>query len=449
MGAGDPLYPAAGNAGFDVQAYDVALHWQPTTGRLDGLTTVTARATQPLTRFDLDLRGLAVSQVTVGGASATWAQHGAELVVVPATPLAAGATFRVRVAYGGHPQPMTVPGIREARLGWLTGPHGSYTLGEPLGAQTWFPCSDHPSDKATFAFHVTAPSGLQVLANGRLTGRTRSGSSTTWTYVERAPMATYLATVAVGRYTVRHLVGPHGLPVTLAWFPSDTARAWPRLRQTPAALAFLERLFGRYPFDSVGVMVTDAPRDMSMEDQTLVAMGRGWLDEPLAPMDDPSSARPARAASVDLAHELAHQWFGDAVSPRRWADVWLNEGWATYAQARWEAARPYGEPVADTMAGWRRLSVGLLGSEGAVAHPKADNLFDGQVYLPPALMLDAIEHRLGDAAFLAFARAWVADNAGTSRSRADFAAALQRATDSDWGPFLASWLDATTLPPSP
>src|SRR4029079_16096963 len=137
--------------------------------------------------------------------------------------------------------------------------------------------------------------------------------------------------------------------------------------------------------------------------ETLAAGARVGPGEPLAPV---YSVRgyfgPARAASVDLAHELAHQWFGDAVSPRRWAGVWLNEGWATSAQARWEATRPHGEPVASTMDDWRGPSRNLVASEGPVAHPEADNLFDGQVYLPPAMMLDALDRRLGDAALLAF-----------------------------------------------
>ncbi len=196
-GAGDPYYPLDGNGGYDVQHYDLDLRYDPQTDVLDGIATITARATQNLSRFDLDLVGLNVRSARVDGRKAAWARDGQELVITPRSGIERGKTFRVVIRYDGIPEPTLETG---GQSGFVATDDGFIIAGEPHGAATWFPANDHPVDKASFTFDMTVPQGLEVVANGRLLNRRTRHGWTTWTWDAREPMATYLATVNVGQF---------------------------------------------------------------------------------------------------------------------------------------------------------------------------------------------------------------------------------------------------------
>ncbi len=196
-GVGDAYFPLAGNGGYDVRHYGLHLRYRPSTGRLAGVAVVSARATRGLTRFNLDLDGLRVHEVRVDGRRAGWSRSGGELTVTPARTLGAGERFRVRVRYGGVPQP--VPD----GPGFIRTDDGNLVIGEPRGASSWFPVNDHPSDKASYSFHVTAPKNRKVVANGELVGRRTAHGWTTWHWKAREPMAPYLATANVGEWWLR------------------------------------------------------------------------------------------------------------------------------------------------------------------------------------------------------------------------------------------------------
>ncbi|GIH19317.1 M1 family metallopeptidase [Rugosimonospora africana] len=210
-GAGDPYFPQDGNGGYDVGHYDLAVGYDPASGVLTGHATVDAVATQSLSAFDLDLTGLTVSGVTVNGRAAAWTRDGGELVITPKAALANKAAFAVVVDYSGVPPAIDDPGIGTS--GFMRTDDGFVIAGEPHGAATWYPVNDHPSDKATYAFHVTVPKNLTAIANGTLTGKSSSGGRTTWNYNETAPMASYLATVSVGNYDV-HAYTANGVHYT-------------------------------------------------------------------------------------------------------------------------------------------------------------------------------------------------------------------------------------------
>jgi len=164
-GLGDPYFPKAGNGGYDVTHYDLRLAYDPGGAhRLTGTAVITARATEDLSAFDLDLTGLDVGSVTVGGRDARFSRDGQELTVRPQDELKEGATFRVTVRYSGTPRTVTDPdGSRE---GWLPTADGALALGEPTGSTTWFPGNHHPSDKAPYDIAVTVPQGMQAVSNG-------------------------------------------------------------------------------------------------------------------------------------------------------------------------------------------------------------------------------------------------------------------------------------------
>ncbi len=195
-GVGDDYFPLDGNGGYGVGHYDLALRYDPASGRLSGLATIRARARQDLTRFDLDLVGLQVQALSVDGRRAGWTRDGQELVVTPRRPLAAHHRFVVRVRYAGVPQ-------RLEGAGFIATDDGMDIAGQPHVAASWFPVNDHPSDRASYRFRITAPRDRQVVANGDLVRTEDHGRWTTWTWRQPQAMASYLATVDVGRFRTR------------------------------------------------------------------------------------------------------------------------------------------------------------------------------------------------------------------------------------------------------
>ena len=197
-GLGDPLFPLAGNGGYDVSNYSLTLDYAQPTNQLTGVAVITARATQNLSQFDLDLRGFTITQLLVNGAAASFSRDGQELVITPGAGLVQGKTFTVRVGYSGTPAVVTDPD--DSIEGWVPTDDGAFVVNEPQGSPGWYPVNDNPRDKATFDFKVTVPAGLTAMANGVLVSQTTGGGKTTWTWRESAPMAPYLATVTNGRF---------------------------------------------------------------------------------------------------------------------------------------------------------------------------------------------------------------------------------------------------------
>ena len=317
-GLGDPYFPDLGNPGYDVTHYLVDLAVDPIGNTLAGEVVITAAATADLDRFDLDLVGLTVDAVTVDGSPAAFDREGGELIISPVPLVPAGEEFAVTVAYHGTPEPLTTVGFP---AGWEQAGGITYVVAEPDGARTWLPCNDHPSDKAAFTFRITVPEGNTVAANGTLTAAPAGAAATTFVWDMPQPMATYLATVVVGDLT-RVERGTVGDVLLRDYLPADLVDDPPALLdRVGEMIAFFAGRFGPYPFAEYGHAIL--PVAEALEDQTLCLLG--WGD---------------RLDSGDydegiVSHELSHQWFGDSVTPATWQDIWLNEGFATFAQWLW------------------------------------------------------------------------------------------------------------------
>jgi aminopeptidase N len=438
-GVGDPFTPGAGNPGFDVQHYDLELTYDPDTAQLDGVVTVEALATDELDRFTLDLVGMDVERVEVDGTVAEFDRTRREIEITPAETVGDGTRFATTVTYGGVTEDKPDSPFGDISLGWIDTDVGAHVLNQPDGARQWFPGSDHPSDKATYSFRITVPEGYDVVTNGRATGTLPVDGDVEWSFENPEQMATYLVQVGIGDLDVVERAA--GRLSHRSAVPAGTADEMePYLTLADDVVRFFEPLFGPYPFDRYGLLVTDSASGLALETQTLPI----FSSDDLPPL--PEGGKPAQIAELLVAHELGHMWFGDAVTPARWEDLWLNEGPATYAQWLWldEA----GHLSLDTEAEFARSQMPDLRDEfGATDEPRPATLFSPTVYEGGAVVLHALRGELGDAAFFELLANWVADNNGESVTTDDFVDAASEAAGRDLSSFFETWLGEGDLPP--
>ncbi len=424
----DPYVPDHGDPSWRATHYDLALDYDVVGNRLGGTATIEAVAVDDLTRVVLDLAGLDAAKVTVGGRPPQrYAKRHHRLVVTLREPVTAGTAFRMVVKYAGKPAPLVVK--HQGDAGWEELADGAIVAGQPHGAPTWFPCNDRPDDKASYRIAVTAPAGYTVVSNGRLGSRTRHGSAETWVYVQPEPMSTYLATVQIGRYELRAMEA--GVPMTAA-LPADCDPGFTEaFGRQPDMMAAFVRMFGPYPFGSYAVVVTDDDLEIPLESQGLSTFGRNFLD------GDWEHVRL-------VAHELAHQWFGNAVTVRRWKDIWLHEGFACYAEWLWSEAA--GEETADAHARRHHERLQELPQDLLLGDPGPELMFDDRVYKRGALTLHALRREIGDDAFFTLLREWVRRFSGGSVETADFATLARLVTGVDHADLFDRWVYAEELP---
>jgi aminopeptidase N len=429
-GVGDPYFPGFGNGGYDVAHYALELVWHPDDGVLDGVTTITATASQDLSRFNLDLVGLEVESVTVNDAEARVTRAERELEVTPAEPLAEGTTFTTIVTYRGAPQ-LTGEGTELFDVGWQTDGREAFVVGEPGGAATFFPVNDHPIDKATYTFDITAPADQVVVANGLPTGSQELGDGTTaWAYEAHDQLASYLVQVAIGDYELVDGGSFEGVTIRHAFHRSIADAARHATERTAEMIDVLDDVFGPYPFEAYGVLAVDERLGFALETQTLTIIGKDLAES-------------GRGADEILLHELSHQWVGDAVSAATWKDIWLNEGFATYSQWLW-SERTGGA----TAARRARAAVGP-GLETPPGDPGADELFQVTVYDRGGMTLQALRERIGDDEFFAVLRTWIDEHRHGAASTTDFIALAERISGEELDALFEEWLYAPHLPRLP
>jgi aminopeptidase N len=428
-GVGDPYFPDLGNEGYDVDHYDLDLTWEADRAHLVGVATITAKATHGLSRFDLDLVGLEVGSVTVDDVAATSSRDGRELIVTPARPVQMGDTFVTVVRYEGRPTTVR-EGTDLFDAGWQIDGRETFVVGEPSGAATYFPGNDHPSDKASYTIRVTAPADQVVAASGRLTGKREAGGAAgsgqvTWTYDETAPMATYLVQVAIGDFELVDGGMVDGVAIRHAFHRDLVGVATHATRRTGEMLHFLSGVLGPYPFPVYGVLAVDEPLGFALETQTLILVGSDVV-----------------GADQELLylHEMAHQWVGDSVSLESWKDIWLNEGFATYAEWLWTEAQGGPSPAEEARA-YDSPSLAVPPGD-----PGAKELFSDTVYIRGAMTLQALREEIGDGSFFRVLRAWTADHAGASVTTADFIALAERESGQQLDDLFRAWLDTAAVP---
>lgn len=428
--AGDPYLPNSGNGGYDVASYALDVRYRVATNRLDGIATIVAVSTQTLGRFTLDLSRLLATRVRVNGRKAAISHATGKLTVVPAVPIAPGAEFTVIVDYGGSPAPRR---SQWGLVGWEELDDGIIVAAQPSGAPTWFPCNDHPADKASYSIRITTEQAYTVICNGMLAATSATSGRRTWVYEQTEPTATYLATVQIGRYAT----APVNLGSTmgvLAYPKLIEDRVFTDFGALPAMMAYFEATFGPYPFGSYTAVVTPDELEIPLEAQGLAIFGANHADG-------------LGGSERLVAHELAHQWFGNSVGLARWQHIWLNEGFACYAEWLW--SEESGKASADSLARYFYDRLAALPVRLVVGDPGAADLFDDQIYKRGALTLHALRLTIGDEKFFELVRAWATTHrfgTVTTDNFRELAAGYHRKSLHS---LFESWLFSSALPALP
>ena len=428
-GIGDPYWPLDGNGGIDVTSYAVANRYGLASKRLSGRTTVRLVATSDLSSFSLDFL-LKVEKVTVDGARAAFARAdgGHELRITPAAPLAAGSAHTVVVTYDDHPAERAYVGQRN----WLASKREVVTMNEPHMAPWWFPANDHPRDKAVVDVRITVPHGREVISNGELKGRRVGKRSTTWHWRADEPMAPYLAFFAAGDFTIAR--GKRGgLPwlvaVSQRLSEGDQRASMRLMKKTPAVVAGLEKDLGDYPFSVVGGLTTSLNPGFALENQT-------------------RPTYPAVGGSYTslVVHELAHQWFGDDISVQGWRDIWLNEGFASFMEWRWDETHGGRSGAAILRSSYDSVSAQSDFWKVVVADPGSAKVFDSAIYNRGAMTLQALRNRVGDEAFWRIIRTWIREQQGGNGATEEFEEVAARVSGQDLSGFFTVWLRTPAKP---
>lgn len=424
----DSVYPEVGDPGVDALRYDLDLSWAPGPRVLTGSATVTFRATQDARSFRLDLAApLRVRRVLLDGERVRARHPGKDLVV--AAPVEEDERYELVVDYRGKARPVPAPTRRQdfSTLGWTVTDSGEvWTMQEPYGAHSWYPVNDHPSDKALYAFTISAPDPWTGVANGALVSSESQDGRRITRWETDEPLASYLATIAIGDYAHSSNTSQSGVEIDY-WYPRGQPGALADLAFAAEALDWIEARMGPYPFSTLGLVLTDSTS--AMETQTMVTLGNTDY---------------TRSPAV-IVHELVHQWIGDQVSPSDWRDVWLNEGLTMYLQCLWQADHD-GTDVATIMDEYALIDQQLRDEYGPPGDWERDAFGGSNIYYSPALMWHELRLELGDELFWSVVSDWPRehDNQSVDRDRLyDF---LEERTDRELSSFFDAWIMGGTTP---
>ena len=439
-GIGDEYYPGYGNSGYDVRHYDLDVNYDPGNDQLRGDAAIRARAEKRLCSFNLDFVGLNIDRITVNGQRANWRRAGQELTVVPKEALDRGR-FDVRVRYRGTPDEFTLPGL-DLRTGWMTTPEGATVAGQPEVAAAWYPVNDHPLDKASYTFNVTVPRGYEVAANGSLRSQEQHGNKSTWVWNAPEPMASYLATIDISDWDVTRSTQA-GLPTYDAVDNNLTGELRNQidssLRRQGEVVDLLSESFGPYPFRDLGAIVPNQDDlQFALETQTRPVYSKlFWLDR----QGNPENGDPV------VVHELAHQWFGDDVALARWQDIWLNEGFATYAEWLWAEHEGQATPQEIFKDTYDSIPADDPFWQVKIGDPGIDLLFDEAVYTRGGMTAQALRNEVGDDVFFRILKRWTASKSGGNGTTPEFIALAERIAGRSLGGVFDRWLFTAGKPP--
>lgn len=446
---GIELRRPADRAGFDIAHYRLELDLsRPASGEFGAVATLRGDLAAGADRVDLDLIGLEVASVTMDGRAVGFGRGGSVLTVGPFEPSAAEVEREIRIEYGGAPENGLFFG--EDR----NGEPAVFADNWPNRARWWFPSNDHPLDKATARFEVLAPEEFEVIANGRLV-ETRPGAEggTVWTWETDpgAPIPSYTMVVGMARFERRPLgaagcglspaaprpeEGGEACAAVSVWaLAGDGDYGAERFSRAPDMLDFYSELIGPYPYEKLA-HVESSTRFGGMENSSAIFYGRGAWEE-------------RRMGEGVIAHETAHQWFGDAVSPASWSHLWISEGFASYFGPLYFEARDGVDAFRALMNASREVAVGSDVVGQAIVDSSSNQLFDllnRNNYQKGAWVLHMLRRHVGDEAFFRGIRDYYADHLHRVALTDDVRASFERASGRELDWFFDQWVHGPGYP---
>ena len=405
---------------YDARSYDLNLTFTPATSSVSGTVRTKASVVGgPISTLDLDLySNMVVDAATSAGAVTTYSRLGNVLTLNLDRAYGNGELVDVTVTYHGNPTAAGYFGFQT-----VNGRQLIWSLSEAYGARTWWPCKDAPEDKAdSVDVHYTMASGLTAVSNGRLVSRVVNGANATTSWHERYPIATYLVSLAAYPYTVTtdwyRPTASDSMLLQFNNYPESAAGYASVQAKVKNMIAAYVPSFGEYPFLAEKYGHAQFQFSGGMEHQTCTSLG-------------------VSNESV-VAHELAHQWWGDLVTCRDFHHIWLNEGFATYGEALWQ------ESLGGPAAYHADIDLNRFLGPGSIYVPDASNetrIFDSNLsYDKASWVLHMLRHVLGDAAFFAALHQYHTQWGYQSATTEDFRDVCEAVSGRNLHDFFQQWI---------
>lgn len=416
--------------GFDVQKYEITLAIDDVQRSVNGNVLATVIATEALSSIQYELNDLTVSQVKVNGANATFT-HSNGIINIPLN-IAPGQQFTTQVFYSGNPQVSQ----NIYRVGMIFANNSVFTVSTPDAGRQWWPCYDHPWDKALVDLHITMRSDWKVAANGMRDSIVDNGNGTSTTHwLGQHPMTTYLVCITAGPYVeLPQTAGD--VPILNFVTQSQYNNALNDLANLPDMILYFGELFGDYPFEKYGNATVNMSTFAAMEHQTMTTLANYLIDG-------------TGSHELVIAHELAHQWFGNAVSFLNFNDVWLSEGFATYSEhlwvdkvLGWQAACDYvASSYHQYYTNWENINGATV-----IYDPAFNSYYNPAVYEKAASVLHMLRLKMGDQAFFNLLQTWFDTYKHQNAITSEFRAMAEQISGEDLGQFFDQWIFGSGIP---
>lgn len=416
--------------GFDVTHYDVTMTVDDQAQSLTGQVVATVTAEEAMTEVHYELEALDVDAVLVNGAAASY-QHQDGVITIQLGQVSAGQSFTTSVSYSGIPVHST--GTYE--LGMFFSANGIFTVSDPNASRYWWPCYDHPWDKAETDLHITVRDDWMVAANGIRTSIEDLGNGTkTHHWDGQNPIATYLVAFVARNYQEINDQW-NGIPIQHFASPSIYANAVEDLSNYPQMMQVYSDVYGMYPFEKAGNAITNFATYGAMEHQTMVTLGSNLITG-------------NHGYETVVAHELAHHWFGDCLTPLTWKDVWLSEGFAVYSEAVWiEATQGYQAMIDYVIGNIQNYYLNWAGSSvNTIYDPASNAIFVPTTYEKAASILHMLRLMMGDDVFFSMLNTYFETYKNGNVITQDFQDVCEAESGLDLDQFFAQWIYSPGTP---